>query len=776
MKFGRCFLPFALLLAGARAFAAPVHHNYDLKNVLWKLSFSMAGGTIAGDVTNTLTLNEDSPTVQLNCSDLDVSKVEVNGADAQFSAQDNLLTVTLPKPAKAGDTLDVRTVYTGTPVNGLYFVPASRAYPSKTGMIYTQGEGEDNHYWLPTYDYPDDKATTEAYVTVPKDWTAISNGRLIGVQNLADAKVFHWKMDQPYSTYLISLVAGQYVQVREFWKHVPVDFYVPPGLVNEGMASFGDTPKMIDLYSRLTGIPYPYAKFAQDVVADFMFGGMENVTCVTQTIRTLHAEGTEPVNDSTYLVAHELAHHWFGDLVTCQTWEHTWLNEGFATTLPTFYDRDTKGQETFDLDRYSNFEGAVDTIGSRGRKDVAGTVGSVPTVTMGSAYAGGCSRILMLMHKLGEDAFWKGIHAFLTTYEFKTATTAEFFDSMSKSSGVDLTAFQSQWYHTAATPSLSAEVKDGSLVLTQLQPYYTLDLPVWILSGDNWIKKSIHIDGAQASLDLGGLGGNPLLVDPEVWTAMELAYKIPFTSKDVTALYRHAPNAAQKARIIGGLFDSIPVASRVAIARSETLPGLVAMIARKLGEDGSDYLIELTHHSDKRVLVAAVDALGALKTKPAFVDRLQQIAKSDPNEAVREHAMKAVLDWSTDPDLAKQVWGMKAFDDGYRRMAVEWWGAHEPDEARTRALDFLANSDSEPVRVVAIQVLGRVKDVPGEHTVFSALVKVAQETSYGARAAAIRSLAQLGDKDAIPILQPITTHAPNGIEGAAKAAIEALNK
>ena len=579
----------------------------------------MDKGTISGDVTNTLKLSENTPTVQLHCAELHVSKVTVNGVNAAFDTSDDKLTVTLPQPGNAGQTLHIRAIYTGSPVNGFYFVPASRAFPAKTGMVYTQGEGEDNHYWLPTYDLPDDKATTECYVTVPRTWTAISNGKLLGVTAAATTRTFHWKMDKPYSTYLISLVAGEYVQGHSEWHGIPVNFYVPPGLLNEGWLSFGTTPKMIDLYSRLTGVDYPWPKFAQETVADFMEGGMENVSCVTQTIRTLHPASSEPVNDSTYLVAHELAHHWFGDLITCRTWEHMWLNEGFATTMPTFYDRETWGQDAFDMDRYHNFEGAINSIGSRGRKDVPGTTGSVPGVTMGSPYDGGCSRILMLMHKLGEQTFWKGIHAFLETYKFKPATTGEFFESVGKPAGTDLRPFMEQWYHTAATPSLTATVSEGQLVIDQLQPYYTLSLPVWILDGDTWIKKSIHVEGAESKLQIGDLAAKSILIDPEVWTLMELHYAMPMTDHDVYELYRHAPNVAGKARIISEMFDSISVDQRIAIGHAERYFGLLSLMAGHMGQEGQSFLLELSRNPDARVVDAAVNALASVNPDEASI-------------------------------------------------------------------------------------------------------------------------------------------------------------
>lgn len=772
----RIIAAFTLASAVACALASPVAHTYDLKNVLWKLSFSMARGTITGEVTNTVVLTDVTDTLEFHCEELEVTKVTVNGVPAPFSTKDAKLTVTLPTVGDVGARYAVRIVYHGTPVKGIYFVPGSRAYPSKYDVIYTQGQGEDNHYWLPTYDKPDDKATAECYVTVPKGWQAISNGALLGVAHAGRSDVFHWKMSLPFSTYLISLVAGPMVEAKSMWHNVPVEYYVPPGLEQEGRASFGDTPNMIDLYSRLTGVPYPWPKFAQEAVGDFMYGGMENVSCVTQTIRTLHPPSTEPVRDSTYLVAHELAHHWFGDDITCRTWEHAWLNEGFATTLPMFYTRATRGEAAFELDRFHNFEGAIDTMGMRGRKAVDGGIGSTANPTMGSIYDGGSSRIMVLYHHLGAARFWKAIHAFLVTYKFQPVTTQNFFDAVGKSAGEDLTGFMKQWFYSPATPALTVSVDGGDLVIDQLAPYYSLDVPVWILDGDAWVKKSVKLDGAEARLPLGELAGKPLLVDPEVWIPMELTYKIPFTGDQVVALYGHSPSAAERARLIVHVFDSVPVADRIRAMRGEKTVGLLQMACDHMGPEGEAYLLELTHHTDQRVVNSAVTALGRMKPSAAGEARLREIGANDPNEAVRESAMQALLNNATDKALAERLWTRHAFDDGYRVMAMNWMARNEPDRARALALAFLGHPNSEPVRVACLNALGTVKDAPGDHRVYEALIKVAEETSYWARIAAINALGQLGDKDAIAVLKPFTEHGPGGVVGAASGAVSALSK
>ena len=781
----RLLASIALATSTVLAFGSEAKHNYDLKNVLWHLNISMADQTIAGDVTNTLTLSEDAATVQLHCAELSVSAVSVDGVSAKFSNPDDVLTVTLPVPAKAGQTLNIRTIYTGKPVNGLYFVQAEHAFPARTGMVYTQGEGEDNHFWLPTYDKPDDKATSECFITVPATWTALSNGRLLDVKDTPGGKVFHWKMDQPFSTYLINLIAGEYVAGHDTWHGKPVDWYVPPGLEAQGKASFGNTAMMVDFYSKTTGVDYPYPKFAQAVVGDFMFGGMENVTCVTQTIRTLHALGTEPVNDSTGLVAHELAHHWFGDLVTCKTWEHTWLNEGLTTNIPVYLERFMHGQDAFDISRYGTFEGAIDTIGSRNRKDMPGAVGSSTTVNIGSPYAGGSARMLALMNLISEPIYWKGIQAYLTKYQFSNATTDEFFEVMGKVAKKDLKSFEKQWFYSNATPSVTVSVAGTDLVINQLQPYFTLDIPVWILttptqvslfSAPTWERKMVHLTNGEARLPLGPQASMPILADPEVWIPMELTYKIPYTPDQIVQIYRHAPNCAQKARLIAEFFPTLPLTHRVQLTKNERNGQLLQMMASRLQQDGIAQIVTLTRNSDKGVENASVVALGSLKSDPKALTRVQEIAEKDPNESIREHATQVLLNWSTDDKLAQKTWKLKAFDDGYRIMALDWWSKNNPEFARTTSLGILKSPDTEALRVKAIQVLGQLKEKPGEHVVYDVLLPIAQETTIAARRAAISALGELGNKAAIPILTPFTLHGPGTIRGTATAAIANLSK
>ena len=362
MNLRRYTLLLPLFLATV-AFGQPRPHNFHLVDVLWHVDLKTFEdtGVLNGDVVNTLKVQSSPGSVAFDCAKLHVQKVEVDQKPAPFKSDGKMLTVTLPAGTKAGQTFKIHVFYDGKPDAGLYMIPASRAYPAHTNVIYSQGEMVDNRYWLPTWDYPDERATSEGIIEVGKGEIAISNGKLLEVTDKPDRQIFHWKMDVPHATYLISVIAGKYDKGGGFWGSMPVDYYTPQGLIDWGKVTFGGTEKIIDFYSKLTGFKYPYVKFCQSAVPDYMFGGMENITAVTQSITYLHPQSVDELRGSntTELVSHELAHQWFGDTVTCNGWSDAWLNEGFATFLPHFWVREKEGDEPYSLGRYDDFQGGL---------------------------------------------------------------------------------------------------------------------------------------------------------------------------------------------------------------------------------------------------------------------------------------------------------------------------------------------------------------------------------------------------------------------------------
>ncbi|HBY81109.1 MAG TPA: aminopeptidase, partial [Cyanobacteria bacterium UBA11148] len=218
------------------------------------------------------------------------------------------------------------------PQRGLYFVTPTQDYPNKPTQVWTQGEDEDSRFWFPCFDYPGQLATSEIRVKVPKPLIAISNGELMATEEEGNNTIYHWLQQQVHPTYLMTLAVGDFAEIREEWKGKPVTYYVEKGREEEGRLSMGKTPQMIEFFSTIFGYSYPYPKYAQVCVDDFIFGGMENTSTTLLTDRCLLDERAAIDNRNTEsLVAHELAHQWFGDLVVIKHWSHAWIKEGMAS-------------------------------------------------------------------------------------------------------------------------------------------------------------------------------------------------------------------------------------------------------------------------------------------------------------------------------------------------------------------------------------------------------------------------------------------------------------
>src|SRR5439155_21936315 len=227
--------------------------------------------------------------------------------------------------------------YRAEPTQGLYFRTPEMGYKAGDTHLYTQGEPTEARHWYPCFDAPNEKFTSEIVCRVPEGMTVLSNGRRVSEEKDGGLVAVRWLQDKPHVTYLISLVAGYFKSVEDKYHEVQLAFYTPPSEINEAPNSFRDTKDMLAFFEDEIGVPYPWAKYYQVCVNDFG-GGMENTSITTLTVDTLFTAATENIRSSQGLVAHELAHQWFGDLVTCKDWSDIWLNDGFATYYESHYE------------------------------------------------------------------------------------------------------------------------------------------------------------------------------------------------------------------------------------------------------------------------------------------------------------------------------------------------------------------------------------------------------------------------------------------------------
>src|SRR5450755_1666703 len=291
--------------------------NYDLQHSKVVLRFDLEHKKVIGDVTHTVSmLQAGTETVSFDSVGLQIQSVKVNKAGAKFETTDAKLNVTLPHAAKAGDKFEIEVAYEGQPKKGIYFILPDKDYPNRPKQVWTQGESEDTRYYLPTYDYPNDRLTTETVLTVPADWLTISNGKLIGITDAPNGqKTWTWRESQPSSTYLFTVVAGELSELKDTWRNIPVTYYAPKDRGDRLAPNYNRTPAMIDLFSKKLGVDYPWEKYSQAMVDDFVAGGMENSSATTNTASSLrnplllpeYIQGEDP------LISHELGHQWFGD-------------------------------------------------------------------------------------------------------------------------------------------------------------------------------------------------------------------------------------------------------------------------------------------------------------------------------------------------------------------------------------------------------------------------------------------------------------------------------
>ena len=335
---------------GTRARWAP-DRVVNIRHLALELAVDPSKRSVAGTVTLRATvIAAGTRTIELDAVELTIDHITVDGAAAAFRHDGKKLRVELPAPTRAGAELVIAVAYRGSPRRGLYFIAPDEAYPHKPVQVWSQGQDEDSRYWFPCFDAPHEKATSEVTVTVPAALFAISNGTLVSDRTDGDHRTLHWRLDVPHSCYLITLAIGDFVTIETRWRDVPVVYYAERGRQAAAERTLARTPEMLELFSTRFGVPYPYPRYAQVFVADFIFGGMENTSATTLTDTLLLDERAAIDHDADALVAHELAHQWFGDLVTCRDWGEGWLNEGFATYSEYLWREHREGRDAADLE------------------------------------------------------------------------------------------------------------------------------------------------------------------------------------------------------------------------------------------------------------------------------------------------------------------------------------------------------------------------------------------------------------------------------------------
>ncbi|MBK7874394.1 MAG: hypothetical protein IPJ77_01320 [Planctomycetes bacterium] len=392
--------------------------------------------------------------VELDLDGLEARRVLDRAGRALVFRQDaGVLGITLAAPLEAGTFEELAIEYGGTPVKGLWFADDERGVPTQ---VFTQGECEDARGWFPCVDDPSDRATFELVVDVPKSWTTLSSGVRVERVERGERATEAWRMDFPHPPYLDTLVAGEFATKSGAWEGVPLAFLADPRWAAELEPTFAVTGDVLALFSRLTGTRYPYVKYSQACVAEFPFGGMENVSATTITDTAIGDERFRRDAPMDGLIAHEAAHQWFGDLLTCADWSHIWLNEGFATYFTALWTEHAKGADEYAVAlRRAQEANVAGDVGAK-RRPIVWDVCRQPMDLFftGHAYPGGAARLHLLRCLLGDDAFFRGLALYVGQNHGRSVVTEDLRVALEAASGRPLADAFRQWLESPGHPEL----------------------------------------------------------------------------------------------------------------------------------------------------------------------------------------------------------------------------------------------------------------------------------------------------------------------------------
>lgn len=420
-------------------------------------------------------------TLRLDAKGMDIKEIAIvkNGKNIplKYQYQDSLsLAIHLDKKYHSNESYTIYIDYTSKPnelktkgsaaindAKGLYFINPDGTEKDKPTQIWTQGETESSSAWFPTIDKPDQKTTDEISMTVPSKYVTLSNGRLASQkQNGNGTRTDTWKMELPQSPYLFMMAVGDFKVYHDHWRNKPVDYYMEPQYAPYAKEVFGLTPEMIEFYSKITGVDFPWNKYSQIVVRDYVSGAMENTTA------TLHGEFENQTHrqllDAYYdfaasTIAHELFHQWFGDYVTCESWSNLTVNESFANYSETLWAEHKYGPDVAADQNEQDMSAYINDPSAATKDLVRFHYGDKEDVFDNVTYQKGGRILGMLRNYLGNDAFYKGLNIYLKTNAFKNGEAQQLRLAMEEASGLDLNWFFNEWYYGAGHPVFDINYK-----------------------------------------------------------------------------------------------------------------------------------------------------------------------------------------------------------------------------------------------------------------------------------------------------------------------------
>jgi aminopeptidase N len=635
----------------------------------------------------------------LDAVDLDVHSLTTSEKVQAYQVTDKQVIVTFAEPIQPGHEVVVTIAYSAEPTLGLYFRTPEMGYKKGDTHLFSQGEEIEARHWYPCLDSPNQQLTSEITCRVPEGMTAISNGRLVSETKdpASGLLVIHWSQEKPHANYLITLVAGYFQKLEDKADNVPLAFFTPPSEIREAASSFRDTKDMVEFFEQEIGVPYPWDKYYQVCVNDFVAGGMENTSATTLTDSTLFTEATENIQNSEGLISHELAHQWFGDLVTCKDWSHIWLNESFATYYETLYDGHKNGRDAM---LYELYQRARQITGmANDSTPIVRRTYDQPSEMFGYlTYPKGSWVLHMLRSQLGEELYRRCIKTYLQRHQHGNVVTEDLRAVIEELSGCSYDQFFDQWLYHGRFPDLELEyswdelTKLARVSIRQTQPVdqnvllFNFPLTLRFQTKTGAVDRVIQVTRKQEDFHV-ALATAPerVRVDPNYTLLAKIKFSVP------------------QAMLYAQLADQTDVVGR--LLAIEQLSG------KRDKESLAKLKDTLNHDSFYGVRVEAAQALRSLHSDEALDALLASTKQSDAR--VRREVLDAIGGFYSDKAFACAREALQAEKNPDIQSAVlRSFGGYAKPEARAELLKFLdSQSYRNELAGAAISAL-RLQDDP----------------------------------------------------------------
>ncbi len=808
------------------------HYNPDrsgtVQHIFLDLFLDFESETLAGvaQITHKC-LRSGLKTLSIDAVDMEIASVEVNYQRVDFNYDKRVIHIRLNEPTEDEQYLIIAISYkTIQPILGIIFVKPTTENPHKPLQVWSQGESTQSRYWYPCFDYPRQICTSEIRANIPEDMLSVSNGVLVDTVVEGGRKIDHWKQSQPHPSYLMSLTAGELMEIRDEAKIItedpenptiiPLTYYTQPKLGHLLQTTAYKTPKMIQFFSHFFGVTYPWNKYAQTWVHEFIWGGMENTSATVNTDRALVDKRASLDYDfGEILIAHELSHQWFGDLVVIDHWSNLWIKEGAATLSESLWVEYEYGKDEYDYYRFREvLEYLDESKSSYTRPTMSQSYQDEEDLYDRHSYTKAGCIYAMLRSLVGSDElFTKSLKTFLTTHRHQNVDGKDLVRAFDISTGINIQPLLDQYIYRAGHPKLKVTYswnQEGGMAKVEIEQTQAIndsdkdnlfDLRCEIDFGvvDNQesetTRYTINVD-KKSQIFYFKLSEKPsyISVDPDQKILKEIQLSVPLP--ELVSQLQYDISSTQRIYAAQAIAKENSLERVTALEEQldrETFWGVKAEIVDLLGKiqhtKSIEVLIDNINQENPKVRKSIMASLSTFRTAEVFSTLKTLAEKGDESYFVEAESIKSLgvvasylgIDFEIQTiELCKDVLEKRAgWNEVVRAAALQALKSINTNKDALEIIVFYSQQKSNPtLQAAAISALGHAslgQNDQDKEAVLNILKTMSGERYVGLERATVTALSQMNSEKAVSVLRQIQQSSYYGrVRNSAEDAINSI--